>query len=173
MLALAASNPVLVTRTFTSSQSFTVPFGVSNLVTASGDGADGNPGYYGPNGYQETITHNYTRRDGSGVDVVSGTLSPVYGEPKPADYYEPHITFSMSDSTVYSGDDIYHSFSTVPGVYTPATTGPASTGFGKTFPGGVGVPASTTSFTNVAVTGGSSYPLVVPSGGSITITYYQ
>lgn len=61
------------------------------------------------------------------------------------------------------------------------SAGTATTGFGNTFPGGTltgtapyrtTVAPVTTTFTNVAVTPGVSYPIVVPSGGSLTITYY-
>jgi len=57
--------------------------------------------------------------------------------------------------------------------------GTASTGVGKTFPGGtydfptgIGGAAPTTTFTNVTVTPSSSYSIVVPSGGQIAISYY-
>ena len=55
--------------------------------------------------------------------------------------------------------------------------GTAATGVGKTFPGGsysggTGYPATTTTFTNVAVTPGASYSLSIPSGGQISISYY-
>lgn len=57
--------------------------------------------------------------------------------------------------------------------------GAASTGFGKTFPGGtynfstgIGGPYPTTNFSNVTVTPSTSYSVVVPSGGSISISYY-
>lgn len=55
--------------------------------------------------------------------------------------------------------------------YVDPTTGASTTGFGKTFPGGTGGAATPTTFNNVAVTPGVSYPIVVPSGGSLTITY--
>lgn len=55
----------------------------------------------------------------------------------------------------------------------PATTGASTTGFGKTFAGGIGGAATPATYINVAVTSGTSYTLVVPSGGSITITYMQ
>lgn len=64
--------------------------------------------------------------------------------------------------------------------YNLGSNGAATTGVGKTFPGGTlsgsapyrtAVAAVTTSFTNVPVTPGVSYPIVVPSGGSLTITY--
>ena len=57
--------------------------------------------------------------------------------------------------------------------------GAAATGVGKTFPGGtnnfatgIGGPYPTTNFSNVAVTPGASYSIVVPSGASISISYY-
>lgn len=64
--------------------------------------------------------------------------------------------------------------------YNLGSNGAATTGVGKTFPGGTlsgsapyrtAVAAVTTTFTNVPVTPGVSYPIVVPSGGSLTITY--
>lgn len=60
-------------------------------------------------------------------------------------------------------------------------TGAASTALGQTFPGGsytgsypngVGNAAVITTFTNIAVTPGTSYPIVVPSGGQVTLQYY-
>lgn len=52
------------------------------------------------------------------------------------------------------------------------TVGASSTAIGRTFPGGDGGPAGTTTFTNVSVTPGTSYSIVVPSGGSVTLQYY-
>lgn len=54
---------------------------------------------------------------------------------------------------------------------TSATTGASTTGFSKTFAGGVGVSATSTTYTNVAITASTGYPIVVPTGGYITITY--
>lgn len=60
-------------------------------------------------------------------------------------------------------------------------TGAASTALGQTFPGGsytgsypngVGNAAVTTTYTNIAVTPGTSYSIVVPSGGEVTLQYY-
>lgn len=65
--------------------------------------------------------------------------------------------------------------------YVAGGAGAASTALGLTFPGGtytgsypngVGNAATTTTFTNVAVTPGTSYPIVVPSGGVVTLQYY-
>lgn len=54
------------------------------------------------------------------------------------------------------------------------TTGPSAGAFGLTFPGG---PANATTvpiteFTDVAITPGTYYAIAVPTGGSITISYY-
>jgi hypothetical protein len=61
--------------------------------------------------------------------------------------------------------------------YNYGGVGTAATGLGKTFPGGTyvapdGFPATTTTFTNVAVTPNTSYSIVVPSGGTVSISYY-
>jgi hypothetical protein len=64
--------------------------------------------------------------------------------------------------------------------YDLGSNGAATTGVSKTFPGGTltgtepyrtTVAAVTTNFTNVPVTPGVSYPIVVPTGGSLTITF--
>jgi hypothetical protein len=54
-----------------------------------------------------------------------------------------------------------------------ATTGASTTGFGLTFTGGVGGAATPSTATKVTVTPGAGNVLVIPAGGSITITYYK
>lgn len=54
-----------------------------------------------------------------------------------------------------------------------ATTGASTSAFSRTFAGGAGGPATVTTFNDVTVTENTPYPVVVPSGGSLTITYYQ
>lgn len=65
--------------------------------------------------------------------------------------------------------------------YVAGGVGAVSTALGQTFPGGsytgsypngVGNAAVTTTYTNVPVTPGTSYPIVVPSGGQVTLQYY-
>lgn len=62
--------------------------------------------------------------------------------------------------------------------YGPGQAGAASSmtgpnGFSRTFPGGaVGQSAPTTTFNDIAVTPGQQFQLIVPNGGSITISYY-
>lgn len=55
--------------------------------------------------------------------------------------------------------------------YNDPTTGSSTTAFGYTFPGGTGGAASPVTYNNVAVTPGASYSIVVPAGGSVSITY--
>lgn len=54
---------------------------------------------------------------------------------------------------------------------TSATTGSDTTGFSKTFSGGVSIPATSTTYTNITVIPATGYPLVIPTGGYISITY--
>lgn len=53
----------------------------------------------------------------------------------------------------------------------PGFLGASSTGLGQTFPGGNGTVAPVTTFNNIAVTPGNSYPISVASGGFVTIQY--
>lgn len=53
------------------------------------------------------------------------------------------------------------------------STGASATGFGYTFPGGSGGAATPATYTNVTVGPGNPYSVVVPSGGSITITWTE
>lgn len=61
----------------------------------------------------------------------------------------------------------------VPGTGVGATSGSASTAFGFNFPGGVGGAGTPSTQGPTTVTPGASYPIVVGSGGFITITFYQ
>lgn len=61
--------------------------------------------------------------------------------------------------------------------YVYGNAGNPSTGLGQTFPGGAyvaptGYPATTTTYTNVSVTPSTSYSIVVPTGGTVSISYY-
>lgn len=67
-------------------------------------------------------------------------------------------------------------------VVTPGAAGSATTAFGNTYPGGTvtgvlpfttAVAPVTTTVTNVSVTPGVSYSIVVPTGGSLTISYFE
>jgi len=53
----------------------------------------------------------------------------------------------------------------------PGFLGASSTALSQTFPGGNSGPAPVTTFNNIAVTPGASYPIVVAPGGYVTIQY--
>jgi hypothetical protein len=178
---------VQVTKTFPiGTTTWTAPTTTSRIDSASGYGAAGAPGDPGTPDTTTTtskqVTHNYRfliRRDGTGNDTVDEGYTDGW-PPGGTAYYDNYVTYSESDSTVYSGAEDYHApetqttTTTTPG--TPATdptTGAPTTAFGRSFPGGTGGAASVTTLTNLIVTPGASYSIVVPTGGSLTITYYQ
>jgi hypothetical protein len=205
MLALITGSRRLVTQTFTSNTTFTVPYGVSR-VNLSGKGQDGaaavfasqtldlffcslvsssggvpisaaSAGSFGAN--QATLF------DGAGVRTVNYTSRNYQIDSSDLTaYYDTAIsvivsgTGSASISTT-SGNLTQANSSTNYGRYTiavqqsPASTGADTTAFGKTFAGGVAGPATPASFTDVAVTENTAYPIVVPAGGSLTISYYR
>lgn len=212
LLALIGAGQELVTQTFTSNGSFTVPLGVSK-VNLSGKGQDGAASYSGTQlayAAGDTVTGHF-----NGTGTVSGAYSwsdfqdlasrvaQVNGGGNGNFYYNIYDgylntnTYTLSSAqTTYNdavpgtasmwtspgwhvsgavlGNDYGYSAVQYTQTYTvPATTGANTTGFGKTFPGGAGGPASVTSFTDVAVTENTSYPVTVPTGGSLTISYYR
>jgi len=174
-LAAAGGNiPNQVTRTFTSADtSFTVPGGVTLLTNASGYGAGGTEEY------DDTVVHvswdSYSQRSYFYTDGSSSSDAPVFTGSGTGSHPAPHCT-GMVVTGVPGTEGLadcysYVDTSTTTGRFHPQTTGASATGFGLTFPGGDGGPASTTTFTNVTVSPGS-YALSIPSGGSITIIYF-
>lgn len=94
--------------------------------------------------------------------VIIDTVSSVYsgsGTPQTSG----NIAYAGLGFSAWNVSTSYH---------TPAFVGASSTAIGKTFPGGSYGPASTTTYTDVAVTPGNSYAISVASGGSVTIQYY-
>lgn len=179
LLALAAcgGGGAPTTKTYTNTnngQSVTIPAGVSNLVLVSGQGAAGTPESMEYNQiYSDKVTIYNRRNDAGGfVTTLDGGTTYAFG-PTPQDYCTPESNYTGSGGVVNQTWEC-HDFTDHSGYSTtPATTGAAATGFGKTFPGGVGGPATNTTFENVAVTPGQAHPLNIPAGASITITYYQ
>lgn len=170
----ACGSSTLTTQTFTSNATWVAPASTAVLETLTGQGGSGTPastrdGYLY---YELNYQMGQRRSDGVWESVSSETTGPHFREVVPADYCEPVVT---SGDPEYSAYQRCYDYTTI-GPSTEeveATTGASTTGFGKTFPGGTGGAATPVTYNSVAVTPGASYPLVIPSGGSITITYYE
>lgn len=159
------------TATFTANGTWVCPAGVT-AADISGYGARGtNAQSNRVNCYYRNQTIYATRRSDNLDDVIPGNREFFIGViPGPA-YCTPY-TSTPSDTrysqnrTCYSYDDASYTNNT------PASTGASATGLGKTMPGSyTNVQQTTTSFTGVVVTPGTSYPIVVPFGGTVTISW--
>lgn len=114
---------------------------------------------------------NYTGHPNSNtydISIVSGVIAASYIQGSASASYS--AGWKMSGAVLAS--DYGQSFISYQ-YNVPPTNGTAATAFGKTFPGGTAGPASVTPFSNLVVTPGASYSIVVPAGGSLTITYFQ
>lgn len=169
LMALAFSRRALpVEVPFDKNGTLVVPAGVSS-VDMAGYGARGTDGGSGilPRWMQthvnvEYMTNGETRRTYSNQGYVYST---------PGDSCGPRIPV-MNGTVDYVQSCTIYQYDPLP-YDSPPTTGPSSTAVGKTFPGSYRntAPAVTT-FKNVPVNGGTSYNIVVPAGGLITVTYY-
>jgi len=173
MLAAIFGSPELVTKTFTGNATFPMPSGVARLESLKGKGADGAPAKPGVKVWRLLKYQQNMFSDSSGISWGQINLSSVDEFPSepsaPPPYKDPKIyyTWGYSEMNYTYEVDSYIKDSS------PATTGASATGFGKTFPGGIGQAATQVSYSNVAVTGGQNYTLAIPAGGSITLTYYR
>lgn len=159
----------LVSRTLNANTSVAIPIDVSRLEQASGRGSDGRPGgtrWYMAQFRQDTFTDKASGAVSVGAAQYVGQTDSYQGAPEPLDEY-----FNVVDNAIYRQDR--HVWYSNLSETTSPTNGDAATGFGKVFGGGVGGPAVVTTFNNIAITPGASYNVVVPVGGSITISYYQ
>jgi hypothetical protein len=208
-----------ITQTFTSNTTWVAPVNVSNLITVTGQGGDGTPGYwealFNPLHYvQQTLSSGspatldwgplYSSAQSAIVALNSGgalartapnNIPFVFYFINPSDVYIPGAnytgllngktirgtaTLGITGSPLTSGQVLYSQLSVsfigwfIDGtmeVFVDATVGASTTAFGYTFPGGTGGAATPVTYSNVAVTPGASYPIVVPAGGSVSITY--
>jgi hypothetical protein len=103
---------------------------------------------------------------------INGTYSLVEGFNSPP----------TSGNITHASLTVTRSWNVVVDTFTLGNNGAATTAFSRSFPGGTltgsaptrtPVPPSTTTFTHIPVTPGVSYAIVVPSGGSLTITYIR
>ena len=114
------------------------------------------------------------------------------GQPDPINYWivgDVGAIEVFRGSPPFSGDITYASAAGSPAWAVKAaeirvlgSVGTAATGLGNTFPGGTlsgtvpyrsAVAPTPLSFAGTAVVPGTSYPIVVPSGGVVTISYYR
>lgn len=156
------------------SSSWIAPANVARIEIASGRGAPGQDGgeYY-VDQYDEYFTNYQVRRDTGETIVLGPNYSGTYSGSAPADYCNPPL--SSPGNSSFSSSQTCFSFSDSSYTETQGpTTGASATAFGRTFPGSTGnVTPTTISFDNIAVTPGQGYPIYIPPGGSITISYYE
>lgn len=140
---------------------------VTVLETLTGRGGVGQPGSPGSQSYSYEQTIVYDRRDG-GQDFNSqnGNGSGPIPGPGGCTYT------STPGSTIYTGytQCVYYT-DTSSGGSSP-TTGPSTTAFGRTFPGGTGGAASSRTDLKVPVTPGN-YTIFVAAGGTLSYTYLE
>ena len=114
------------------------------------------------------IRYNFGTSDLSSAYVTGYSTSSV-GSP------------STSGNMTYANTGVISGWAININIIEAGGTGAAATALGQTFPGGsytgsypngVGNAAVTTTYTNIAVTPGTSYSIVVPSGGEVTLQYY-
>lgn len=165
MMLAGCGGGVLKTQTFSSSQTVTLPSSVTMLATVSGKGEAGSPGYVN---YEYNVEIVTTKNYSSGAPSITTSYDSGSGSP-PSDYCDG---IQGRDSRgAYSGSVCY-SFSPYSSDV-PPSTGASATGFNRTFAGGTGSAAPVTTYENVPITSGAPYSLYIPSGGSITISYYE
>lgn len=177
MLAACGGGQLPVTKTYNTSQPITIPAGVTNLVLLSGQGAAGQAeyDYYVQYFSDKSTVYNQRNDQGGNTNALDGGTTYNYG-PTPTDYCTPHSPYIVNGVTNYTWT--CHEYANLDYWETsPATTGASTTmtgpnGFTRTFAGGAGGPATNQSSSNVTVAPGQ-YQLNIPSGGSITLSYYE
>lgn len=173
MMLAACRSRTLKTQTFTSNTTWVAPATTSLLETLTGKGGTGTAAYTreGYSYVERNEAQGRLRSTGEWV-VRSSTTGVGFSTSYPTDGCGPSVPTDDETYSAYRSCSYYSSISADTEVV-PATTGGTTTGFGKTFVGGTGGAATPATHNAVAVTSGASYPLVIPTGGSITITYYE
>jgi hypothetical protein len=157
-----------VTETFMTNAGWAAPITTSRIENASGKGVAGAAGTPATPVQKTEYQYGFYKKSG-GIDYETAVVD---GWPKGSSYYcDPYRAFDNNPD--YSGYYVcYRPYTDYVGGSGP-TTGAAATAFGQDFPGGTGGPAQTTSINNIAITPGATYTIVVPAGGSLTITYFK
>lgn len=166
MMALIGKQKKLVVQAFSSNATWSAPSSVRLITSLTGVGQNGTPEVVGAWGYTTVITVKFYDQQGNVIGSQVSDLGRTYFQAPPASYCttEP-AQGGATKETCWA----YTYFDDTE----PATTGADSVGFGRVFPGGVGAPATPSTYSNVTVVPGQSYSIVVPPGGSVTISYYQ
>jgi hypothetical protein len=176
----------LITETIMTSGNWAAPIGVGMLPSLVGRGGSGTPyepardAVPGPMTKFKLIQNRYRRIDGGPDDVEvyitrgdnawPGTTPPD-ATVEVAPFFDG--THDQITQLIAYGSEPYPEILIPAMPEEPETTGPDTTGFGRSFAGGVGGIATPATFNDVIVTPGQSYALVVPTGGYITITYWK
>lgn len=158
---------------FAASTTWVAPPGARLLTRLYGKGADGKPATGASDirrGYLVyTTSVLYSFQQGRYIYGTEAYSNAIITNSIAQDYRE----FDSEDANFQYYTDyrfVEGMFET--GNYVPASSGAASTAFGQVFAGGpAGEPAPITTFRNVQITAGGSYPIAVPLGGNITIEY--
>lgn len=168
-IVTAVKRRLMTVGPYTASRTFIAPVTTSKIESITGKGASGTPSY-SVTRWREKKTFTVDYEPGYGTDNTTETYSfKSLSESDGVDYCDPPIYVASAHATTQYCYDYTLQTTTY-----PATTGASVTAFGKTFPGGVGGPATPVTFTDVPVSGGSSYPLNIPTGGEITtFSYYE
>lgn len=177
MMMAVFGGRVLETRSFTSNTTWVAPITTARLETLDGRGQDGRSpsGAHSYVNYYDYYTQRtYQRDDGSTFSDAEVYQGRFAGWSHPANHCNAPSPVTGVPGIAYTVDCFRYVDITVDeGNYVPGTTGTDATGFGKTFAGGVGGPATVASYPATAVTPGSSNNLVIPSGAVISFTYYR
>jgi hypothetical protein len=176
LMAMFGRAAVLQTVTFSSNTTWVAPAGVSMLSTVIGHGGVGTAGSPEEPGVEyydvtTTVEDTYDAPQYGTYSFTSDTNRVFTTDSNVPDHCESSYSSSLHRTREICFETMYGDTGTTPAV--PPTSGPSATGFGKTFPGGVGaVAGSTITYSNVAITPGSSNNIVVPAGAAVQITYY-
>lgn len=162
-----------VNVTFSTNSTWVAPVGTRAIARMVGKGTDGRPAtgahdyHYGYRRYQ---TLHY-KQNGGPEQTTAETDQGWFEElPVPSNFCSSHAFDGPDLEYWYCYRHVAETHDD--GDYVGATAGSTATGFGKTFPGGPSAqPAAVTSFLNVAIIPETSYSVVVPTGGYITIEY--
>lgn len=165
MLASSASVPKVVT--LTGNQTWIAPATLGVISKLVGIGGAGAPG----GGWDGTHTHRtektyYNGGTPDGAPVINYVSFTALGS-APGNYCEPPV---YETGVSWDNYQICHFYSNN---IASQSTGAATTGFGKSFPGGVGGPATAVTYENIPAVSGDPYVLSIPSGGSLVITFYE